>query len=64
IIKRLNDFKKERDKSYISALETLKKKAKTNENLMPYIISAIENNATLGEISDALREVWGEYDKL
>jgi methylmalonyl-CoA mutase N-terminal domain/subunit len=31
---------------------------------MPYILNAIENKATLGEISDALREVWGEYDRI
>jgi len=42
----------------------LKEKAKTDENLMPYILNAIENKATLGEISDALREVWGEYDRI
>ncbi|MEO0144632.1 MAG: methylmalonyl-CoA mutase family protein [candidate division WOR-3 bacterium] len=64
ILKRLKEFKNSRDKSYIKALEELKKKAKTNENLMPYILNAIENKATLGEISDALREVWGEYDRL
>jgi len=31
-------------------------------NLMPLIINAVENYATLGEISDALREVWGTYN--
>ncbi len=64
ILKRLKEFKNSRDRSYLKALEELKNSAKTNENLMPYIINAIESNATLGEISDALREVWGEYDRL
>ena len=33
----------------------------TTENLMPYVIEAVENLCTLGEIADTLREVWGEY---
>ena len=28
---------------------------------MPYVITAVEQYCTLGEIADALREVWGEY---
>jgi methylmalonyl-CoA mutase N-terminal domain/subunit len=32
----------------------------TNENLMPFLIDAVEAYATLGEISDALRYVFGE----
>ncbi|MCX7947736.1 MAG: methylmalonyl-CoA mutase family protein [candidate division WOR-3 bacterium] len=64
ILRRVKDFKENRSKGYISALEELKKKAKTNENLMVYIIRAIEEKATLGEISHALREVWGEYDRI
>jgi len=35
--------------------------AKTNENLMPYILTAVEAYATLGEIADVLRNVFGEY---
>jgi methylmalonyl-CoA mutase N-terminal domain/subunit len=31
------------------------------ENLMPPILTAVESYATLGEISDALRSVWGEF---
>ncbi len=42
-------------------LATIKAKALTNENLMPFVIDAVERMCTLGEISDALREVWGEY---
>ncbi len=62
IIERLRKFKASRGKDYVEALEELKRKAKTDENLMPYILDAIRTNATLGEISDALREVWGTYD--
>jgi len=35
--------------------------AKGTKNLMPLILSAVENYATLGEISDTLRRVFGEY---
>jgi Methylmalonyl-CoA mutase, N-terminal domain/subunit len=43
-----------------SSLNRLRLKA-NEENLMPYIIDAIKNKATLGEIVNALKEVWGEY---
>ena len=33
----------------------------SNENIMPAVIEAVENKCTLGEISDTLREVFGEY---
>ena len=36
-------------------------KKEENENLMPIIIEAVENLATLGEIADTLRSVFGEY---
>ena len=44
-----------------NCLATIKEKATTTENLMPYVIDAVENLCTLGEISDTLRSVWGEY---
>ncbi|MGC8898150.1 MAG: acyl-CoA mutase large subunit family protein [Bacteroidota bacterium] len=43
------------------ALEQLKRGAEGKANLMPLIISCVESYATVGEISDALRSVWGEY---
>lgn len=43
------------------ALTKLKDVANTTENLMPYIINSVKSYATTGEISDALREVFGEY---
>lgn len=33
----------------------------TRDNLIPYILEAVKSEATLGEISDALRDVFGEY---
>ncbi|MBI4548642.1 MAG: methylmalonyl-CoA mutase family protein [Ignavibacteriae bacterium] len=45
----------------LSALDALKKAARRKDNVLPYILNCVESYATLGEISDALREVWGEY---
>lgn len=42
-------------------LEKISETALTNENLMPVVIEAVENYATLGEIADALRKVFGEH---
>ena len=44
-----------------ACIEKIKQVALTSENLMPYVIDAVENYCTLGEISNALRDVWGEY---
>ncbi len=46
------------------ALDDLKRTAeKADENLMPSIIEAVRQRATLGEIADALRDVWGTFDE-
>lgn len=42
-------------------LENLREAAKTEQNLMPYILAAVEEYTTLGEIADSLRNVFGEY---
>jgi methylmalonyl-CoA mutase N-terminal domain/subunit len=42
-------------------LEQLGAAAKGNDNLMPFILNAVEAYATLGEIADTLRSVFGEY---
>jgi len=44
-----------------SSLEHVSRAAEAGLNLMPPIIAAVEARATLGEISDALRRVFGEY---
>ena len=44
-----------------SCLIALKVAAKGTDNLMPFILAAVEEYATLGEISDVMREVFGEY---
>jgi methylmalonyl-CoA mutase N-terminal domain/subunit len=43
------------------AVAEVERRARDGENLMPAIQSAVESLATVGEISDALRRVFGEY---
>jgi methylmalonyl-CoA mutase N-terminal domain/subunit len=45
------------------ALNAVEAAANTGENLMPRILAAVEANATVGEISDAMRKVYGEYQE-
>ena len=63
-IKRLKIFKDNRDSAKLNkSLTKLKESAsKEDINLMPYIIQAIESKATLGEISDSLRDVFGIHE--
>jgi methylmalonyl-CoA mutase N-terminal domain/subunit len=44
-----------------AALDSVEQAARSGENLMPRIIAAVEAYATLGEIADRLRTVFGEY---
>jgi methylmalonyl-CoA mutase N-terminal domain/subunit len=61
-IKRLNRVKEERDSQAVKEnLEKLKVAAGSDENLMPYIIEAVKSYATVGEISNVFREVFGEF---
>ncbi len=58
----LQRLKETRDKEQAStSLQVIKQKAIDGENLMPSVINAVENYCTLGEISDMLRNVFGEY---
>tara|TARA_B100001113_G_scaffold336408_1_gene316736 strand:- start:995 stop:2482 length:1488 start_codon:yes stop_codon:yes gene_type:complete len=61
-LQRLNIFKEKRDNKIVKeSLDVLVNIAKTNKNLMPQIITCVENNCTLGEIIIALKTVFGEY---
>ena len=44
-----------------SALAAVREAARKPEPLMPAIVDAVRSRATLGEISDVLRGVWGSY---
>jgi len=43
------------------ALESVESAARGADNLVPHIINAVEKKATLGEIADAMRRVFGEF---
>ena len=61
-INRLKDLKRKRNNLEVqSSLGILKTVAKTDENVMPQIINCARSRCTLGEISDVLRKVYGEY---
>jgi methylmalonyl-CoA mutase N-terminal domain/subunit len=60
--KKLKKLKKERDQLLVEKkLLKIKNAAKDGNNLMPPIIEAVRAKATLNEISDQMREVFGEY---
>ncbi len=59
---KLTQLKAERDnEKVLSCLGQLKQAATDGSNVMPFIIEAVEHYATLGEIADTFREVFGEY---
>jgi methylmalonyl-CoA mutase N-terminal domain/subunit len=63
-IARLNALRARRDSARAkAALAELQRVAATSENLLPAILAAVEAYATVGEISDALRNVFGEYQE-
>lgn len=62
-IQKIENLKQKRDNDAVEeALQKIKNAAQGNDNLMPYILDAVEKYATLGEISNTLREVFGEYN--
>jgi len=61
-IERLRAFRSSRDPVKLDkALKELMKAASGTGNLMPFIVQAVRSKATLGEISDCLRQKFGEY---
>jgi methylmalonyl-CoA mutase N-terminal domain/subunit len=61
-IEKLKKLKSERDGSKVKkSLADLKKGAQGDANLMPLILESVKAYATLGEICDVLKEVFGEY---
>jgi methylmalonyl-CoA mutase N-terminal domain/subunit len=63
-VKRLKALRARRDAAKSrAALEEVERRARGNENLMPAVLAAVEAYATVGEISDALRRAFGEYQE-
>lgn len=62
-ISRLNRVRRERSNKEVQRARTeLRRAAQGTENLMPYILDAVRAYATLEEICDTLRDVFGEYE--
>jgi methylmalonyl-CoA mutase N-terminal domain/subunit len=62
---KLETLRKSRSQDAVSrSLGALRTAAGTRENLMPRILDAVRAYATVGEMCDALREVWGEYEEV
>jgi len=63
-VARVKALRAKRDNAKTSAaLTELQRRASTTENLLPAILNAVESYATVGEISNALRRVFGEYQE-
>jgi methylmalonyl-CoA mutase, N-terminal domain len=61
-VERLRALRERRDsQAVMDTLNKLKQAATTDENLLPRILECVESYATVGEISNALRDIWGEY---
>ena len=46
---------------HAAALRSVTEAARSGANLMPHLLTAVEADATVGELSDTLRAVFGEY---
>jgi methylmalonyl-CoA mutase N-terminal domain/subunit len=61
-IERLQALRQRRNQqSWKDSLSQLTQASRSDDNLMPHIVQAVEAFATVGEIADALRSVFGEY---
>ena len=61
-VERVRALRARRDQTkWQAAVKRVEETAKGTGNLMPVIVEAVEADATVGEISDAMRHVYGEY---
>jgi len=64
-VERLRALRAKRNaETWQAAIRAVEDTARSGENLMPRILAAVEANATVGEISDAMRKVYGEYKEV
>jgi len=62
--RRLAELRKTRDKGAVNrVLNQLRERAAADENLVPFLVEAVENYATIGEICDVFRDVFGEHNE-
>jgi len=63
-VNRLNQLRHERDNEKVQAsLNALRRATENHENVMPYLIDCAKAYATLGEMTDVMREVFGLYQE-
>jgi len=63
--KRLRELRAERSQVEVERrLNALQKAAEGQDNLMPYLLDAVKTYATVGEVCDTLREVFGTYEEV
>jgi methylmalonyl-CoA mutase N-terminal domain/subunit len=61
---KLERLRARRDRGRVDrALDAMRTAARGTDNLMPHILEAVRAYATVGEMCDALRDVWGEYEE-
>jgi methylmalonyl-CoA mutase N-terminal domain/subunit len=64
-VERLRAFREKRDaERSLAAARRVEERARSGENLMPVIVEAVESLATVGEICDAMRRVFGEHKEV
>jgi methylmalonyl-CoA mutase N-terminal domain/subunit len=64
-LERLAELKRTRDNDRVRrTLDALKAGARGRDNTMPLLLDCVRAYATVGEMCDALREVWGEYEEV
>ena len=64
-LERLAELKRTRDNDTVRrTLDALKAGARGTDNTMPLLMDCVRAYATVGEMCDALREVWGEYEEV
>jgi len=62
-VARVKDLKQRRDRQrHAAALQQLRETAQAGQNVMPALIDAAEAGATVGEMMDTLKTVYGQYD--
>jgi methylmalonyl-CoA mutase, N-terminal domain len=63
-LERLRKLRRTRDKKkHAAALDRLRKACESDDNTMPFLLDAVRAKATLGEICDVMREVFGAYEE-
>ena len=63
-VNRLETLREERDNAAVGqALDRLRIACEGTENVMPHLMEAVHSYATLGEITDVMKEVFGTYEE-